>query len=273
MTPNLSLSERHQRGARKMAPVAVAERRTSLDLPARLFGALVVGAALLTGATSPSPAQEAEPSGQYYIAETQTEMVQRRLTALGYELGEIDGVFGKKTAQAISDFLTERGKEPSGEVTDAFLEELAAAETEWFDPSTAEDTPRELIANIYIQPDPDFGVWSRERRDAFFTPRMIKLIEGAEAGYKKKHALDELDFNPIVPGQDYKLENLEISDGATSKERATVTVTFTNALITEGEKTFKLDYELVPASGTWLIDDIVTNGDSLAAALTALGAS
>ena len=41
---------------------------------------------------------------------------QKMLTKLGYDLGKIDGVYGRKTKAAIEEFEARTGKQPTGDV-------------------------------------------------------------------------------------------------------------------------------------------------------------
>ncbi|MBB4303902.1 peptidoglycan hydrolase-like protein with peptidoglycan-binding domain [Rhodobium orientis] len=141
-------------------------------------------------------------------------------------------------------------------------EEAAADEPEAATADAAGDGPRALIADIYTLPDPDVGVWAKNRRLWYFSDRILELVEAAEAAMKEKSGTEELDFNPIVPGQDYNITDLSISDPEIDGETATVTVRFTNTLGGES-KTHELVYTLVTLDDSWLIDDIVTDGTAL----------
>jgi hypothetical protein len=92
------------------------------------------------------------------------------------------------------------------------------------------------------------------------------MIEAAERGALQRYGLDELDFNPVVPGQDWDLSDLTISDPVFDGDRAAMTVRFVNRF---GDRAtyHELRYELVGSGESWLIDEIVTDGSALSAIL------
>ncbi|MCW2310018.1 peptidoglycan-binding protein [Rhodobium gokarnense] len=143
----------------------------------------------------------------------------------------------------------------ASEAPDADEPEAATADV-------TDDGPRALIADIYTLPDPDVGVWAKNRRLWYFSDHMLELVEAAEAAMKEKNGSEELDFNPIVPGQDYNITDLSISEPKIDGDTATVTVKFTNTLGGDS-KTHELVYTLVTLDDSWLIDDIVTDGTAL----------
>jgi peptidoglycan hydrolase-like protein with peptidoglycan-binding domain len=53
--------------------------------------------------------------------------VQQRLAALGYDVGEIDGMIGAKSRSAISEFQTSIGVKPDGRAGQRVLLALRAA--------------------------------------------------------------------------------------------------------------------------------------------------
>ncbi len=53
--------------------------------------------------------------------------IQEELTALGYNPGPVDGLFGGKTRTAIQEFQKKQGTEPDGLATEAILKQLQAA--------------------------------------------------------------------------------------------------------------------------------------------------
>lgn len=63
------------------------------------------------------------------LSREQLRELQRRLSALGYEPGPVDGVMGGQTGQAITAFQRDRGLEPDGEPSEALLQRLREAET------------------------------------------------------------------------------------------------------------------------------------------------
>ncbi len=95
-----------------------------------------------TGAAAPEPPQVAlAPAEEPFQVPTPEDLqqpqegwdglvsrIQGHLAAMGYDPGPVDGMAGDQTIAAIEAFEEERGLEPSGEVTDALLAELAAAQ-------------------------------------------------------------------------------------------------------------------------------------------------
>lgn len=220
--------------------------------------------------------------------------VQRQLTELGYDPGPIDGAYGNRTANAIAEFLEDSGLPASDGIDDALVAELQDALNPPAEPDTAgtpgdpaedpasasaepvdsyDESPmgaRALIAEIYTLPDPDGGIWERDRRPWYFTVKLLDLVDAAERGYKRRHQLDELDFNPVVPGQDYKLSDLKIGDPQRDGDHVRVAVAFTNTLGDEIKK-HELVYSLTREDDAWMIDEIVTDGEPLTKQLTEYG--
>jgi membrane-bound lytic murein transglycosylase B len=64
------------------------------------------------------------PRGERNLSRTETEELQRRLTALGYDTGGADGVFGPDTASAIRRFQAANGMTPDGYPSSALLTRL-----------------------------------------------------------------------------------------------------------------------------------------------------
>lgn len=224
--------------------------------------------------------------------------VQQLLTDLGYEPGPVDGAYGPQTAEAIRQFLVERGRKVDVVVNDWLVEDLKAALKEWSalpnpnaepeagspateqpgqapapaaasQPPASAMSPHDFVAGIYTLPDPDVEIWSPKRREQYFSRRILDLVEAAEGVYKRRYDMDGLDFNPVVPGQDYKLSNLSVSNAVRTAKRAIVTVRFTSTLGGKAE-TYTLAYELVPAGQSWRVDEIVTDGKALSDTLIGL---
>lgn len=67
------------------------------------------------------------PRSDRPLSRSETEELQRRLTALGYPTQGVDGVIGPNTRDAIRRFQSDAGLIPDGHVTTALLERLRAA--------------------------------------------------------------------------------------------------------------------------------------------------
>lgn len=65
--------------------------------------------------------QAAWPRGDAQLTGPQRSEIQRRLNALGYDAGEVDGKFGSRTTEAIKAFQRARGVVPDGYATPALL--------------------------------------------------------------------------------------------------------------------------------------------------------
>jgi hypothetical protein len=55
---------------------------------------------------------------------TEVSGVQKRLSSLGFDCGEVDGILGPKTEQAISEFQVQHKLDPTGEVDDKTRQKL-----------------------------------------------------------------------------------------------------------------------------------------------------
>lgn len=132
--------------------------------------------------------------------------------------------------------------------------------------AAAADHPLAQVQKIYRLPDPDFSVFhDKQRRRQFYTPRIVRLIITKEACFRTKFKMDELDFNYIVPGQDYDIRELRLSLRELHESTAIVRVEYSGPG-TSG----RLDYYFENDSGRWLIDDvIVAPDDTLAKSLSA----
>ena len=65
--------------------------------------------------------QGAWPRGDAQLTTAQRTEIQRRLNALGFDAGEVDGKFGSQTTEAIRAFQRARGVQPDGYATPALL--------------------------------------------------------------------------------------------------------------------------------------------------------
>lgn len=111
----------------------LAERAGSAEaglLRERLAGAVsaeqIDEAARLAGAWQPQPPAVVEPPPEptYRYDYTVVREVQRHLSALGYDVGAIDGAVGPRTRQAIREYEAARGMPSTGRPTKEFLERL-----------------------------------------------------------------------------------------------------------------------------------------------------
>ena len=87
-----------------------------------------------------------------------------------------------------------------------FLLALTACST----PRDGHDDAIHLVQRIYTLPDPYFEAFhDPEIRPDFFTARIDALTRKAVACYQEIWQMDHLDFDPIVPGQDYDIDPLQ----------------------------------------------------------------
>lgn len=83
----------------------------------------------------------AGPSLAQAIDRTDVEMTQRRLNALGYQAGEVDGILGPRTRSALRAWQADAGLAVTGELTPAAIERLETARTA---PAAADLTEAEM---------------------------------------------------------------------------------------------------------------------------------
>jgi len=124
--------------------------------------------------------------------------------------------------------------------------------------------PLQAVQRIYTLPDPDFGVFENpERRVDYYTPRIVALTAQQEACYKKKFGMDHLDFNYIVPGQDYDISDLRAKLLRKDGDDALVQVNFHN-----GFSPIEMQFHLKNMKRGWLIDNVIYGESSLQQDLT-----
>lgn len=125
------------------------------------------------------------------------------------------------------------------------------------------NSPLGLLRRLYTLPDPDFGAFhDPERRAGFYTPRIGDLVARAEECYRKRWGMTDLDFDFIVPGQDYDIRRLNIAVTEQQSNSAKARVAFDSM----GDAV-ELYYTLDRIDGKWLIDDVVHEGRYLSKAL------
>lgn len=125
------------------------------------------------------------------------------------------------------------------------------------------NSPLGLLRRLYSLPNPDFDAFhDPERRGGFYTPRIDDLATRAEECYRARWGMTDIDFDFIVPGQDYDIQGLDITVTEQQHNFATASVTFGNM----GEA-IELYYKLHRLDKKWLIDEVVYQGRPLSKAL------
>tara|TARA_R110002110_G_scaffold387396_1_gene599253 strand:+ start:10287 stop:10790 length:504 start_codon:yes stop_codon:yes gene_type:complete len=113
------------------------------------------------------------------------------------------------------------------------------------------DDPLAVLKRIYVLPTPYFDAFhDREERPKFYTRRIHEQALRMEACFHERFKMEHLDYDYIVPGQDYNLSNLKITLVSRSGEEAAAKVTF--ASMGEGHE---VTHTLRRVAGHWLIDD------------------
>jgi peptidoglycan hydrolase-like protein with peptidoglycan-binding domain len=72
--------------------------------------------------------------------------LQQALKDSGYDVGSVDGIIGRKTIEALNSYLTDKGLEPTAELTEETLNLLFAPDTQEPD-STEPDRPTARFSN------------------------------------------------------------------------------------------------------------------------------
>lgn len=123
--------------------------------------------------------------------------------------------------------------------------------------------PVALLQRIYTLPVPNFDAfYDRELRHVFYTQDIIEDIEQAEHCFKETFGLDDLDFNYIVPGNEYNLSNLQMAELGNDGRTARIEVRFKN-----GEEKVLLDFYLENQNGQWLIGDVAPGDGRLSSSV------
>lgn len=113
--------------------------------------------------------------------------------------------------------------------------------------------PDEVVRRIYTLPDPDFGVFAEpRRRPEVYTPRIVQLAARMDACYRAKYGMAELDFNFIVPGQDYDIRSAHVGLVRQTDTEAEVRVVLMNP-----DTPVAIEYRLQRINGDWRVDDVL----------------
>lgn len=124
--------------------------------------------------------------------------------------------------------------------------------------------PLSPLHEIYVLPTPDFGAFhDKRRRPNFYTARIHETALAKEDCFRRTWGMDDLDFDFIVPGQDFKIDRFDIAILSQQGDAATASVRFENL----GEA-YDLRYSLKRSEGNWLIDNVSYNDRTLLEALS-----
>lgn len=190
---------------------------------------------------------------------------QRMLNSLGYSLGAIDGQFGSQSRQALATFLRDQGADlgadlGEGNLTDTTFAVLQTA----FDArpiAPRSDDPREMVKSIYDPTNPNVWIFAFVERADWFTHDTLDLIARGELNYTQRFGIDGFDFNPVIPGQDYQLSNVVVTQREPPVDgRAVIDVGFENF-----GQPVAMQIVLMRERGAWFIHDILDNGESMRA--------
>lgn len=128
--------------------------------------------------------------------------------------------------------------------------------------------PDEAVRRLYTLPDPDFAAFDDPaRRPDHYTPKIVRRAGAMEACYRQKYGQDWMNFNFLVPGQDYDIRNVRVGTQSEGRRTAIVHVEFFNGDF-DGDKQISLIYHMRKIDGRWLVDDVVYAGASFARVLT-----
>lgn len=189
---------------------------------------------------------------------------QRILNTLGYQVYALDGVFGPRSRAALAAFLADQGAPGDGSLTtDAFrlLEDVLAARP--IPPRP--DEPEAMLRQIYSSPDGQ-GVFAFTQRAGWFTADTLDLIAWAELRYSQRFGIDGFDFNPVMPGNAWSIQNLQVQTlRSQANDTAETLVQFDSF-----NQPVTLSYLLRREGGVWRIHDIVSDQGSLRAMMRAM---
>jgi hypothetical protein len=133
-----------------------------------------------------------------------------------------------------------------------------AAEDEKSNPAAAagpgpEDAVRALYSPYLPGGDESKSAFDNEaERAKRFSAGLAKELKAYFVRQEKAGDPGNLDFDPIVNGQDYKIDRLDVRpDKVVAGKSAIVLAEFKNF-----DETIRLKYKLVQENGAWKIDDI-----------------
>lgn len=115
-------------------------------------------------------------------------------------------------------------------------------------------SPQALLASIYTVPIPYFEAFSNPQiRPQFYSARLHRLALNMEKCYIKTYGQEVLDFDFIVPGNDFgNIKRYDIQPVHLTQDKAQLKVMyedFTGAV--------RIDYFLIHTPQGWRIDDVV----------------
>jgi hypothetical protein len=186
---------------------------------------------------------------------------QRILNTLGYEVYVLDGAFGPRSRAAMAAFLADQDMPGDGTLTAEAGEVLEAALAARGVPPRPDD-PEAMLRQIYTSPEGQW-VFAFTRRVNWFTADTLDLIAWAELRYSRKFGVDGFDFNPVMPGNEWSVENLEVGSAQMNSDgTAHIEVQFTSF-----GQPIQLAYVLRRENSMWHIHDILSDQGSLRAML------
>jgi hypothetical protein len=170
-----------------MAPAHASER----DLVLGIIGAIASGIQQQAAREQrqPSPGFVSRPHEDYERLLLRQE-IQRRLGLLGFNPGPADGVFGPRTRQAIAEFQTSIGRNPSGKISEEEIRVLYAM--------TSNPAAVSVAPPIQLQPS---GAISPAQSEVFVAPRRDEsvLAQPLEAQPPTEGSI--LTIRPSIPLQ------------------------------------------------------------------------
>jgi hypothetical protein len=110
-------------------------------------------------------------------------------------------------------------------------------------------TPKELLKAVYADAD---GATYDFPYQPYLSKHLLGLFQAERAASPDEPS--NLDWDPVIAGQDGAATNLKIGKPRISGDRATVSVHFTNG------DAVSLIYSLVDEDGGWKVDDIEQQG-------------
>lgn len=120
-------------------------------------------------------------------------------------------------------------------------------------PAVVANSPEGIVRRIYTLPVPNFSAFHEPaQRDEFYSPATSDLIAEAENCVADRLGLPHLEFDFIVPGNDFQLTDLEVSlPEPMGAQSADVLVSFRN-----GGEFQQLLYQLQRRQQQWRIHDV-----------------